>query len=120
MKSQLKFKKYKASKYFQLYRNTIPEGVNESDWLRCALQPFDTIIEYTDDAKKAMFSDSMPNKNFGPYVKDMYTACPICGCREVYTEKFNELEPEALAGSAGFNMICKECGYKHRVVTMMS
>jgi hypothetical protein len=120
MKKQFKLKKYKESKYFQLYRNPIPGGINnESDWLRCALQPFDTIIEYTDDAKKAMLTDSKPYAD-GLYVKDMYAACPICGCREVDTEHFNDLEPEALAGSAGFYMICKECGYKYRVVTMMS
>lgn len=99
----LKLKEYDEKSGIKIYRTPIPEGRNVEEWLEWGYQPFDYILE--DNVKIYL----TPPK-----------VCPICGSTNVTEENFNNIHSAALAGSAGYDDVCKDCGYRHRNITMMS
>lgn len=116
----IKFHEYPESKYIQVKRAKVPDGISAERWLYNHSQPFDSIIIWTDNEDEQMLGCASGKRDNGMYLKDMYTACPICGSREVSITPFNNLCPEQLAGSAGHDYTCKKCGYTYRSVKMMS
>ena len=116
----IKFHEYPESKYIQVTRAKVPDGIPAERWLYNHSQPFDLVIIWTDNEDEQMLGCAPGKRDNGMYLKDMYTACPICGSREVSMTPFNNLCPEQLAGSAGHDYTCKECGYTYRSVEIMS
>lgn len=102
----LKLYQYPEDSHIRIWRAKIPERIDEQTWLEMRSQPFDLILEDPVIQDHAIL---VPPK-----------ACPICGSRNVSSTGFNELEPYALAGSAGYTDTCNDCGYSHREITVMS
>ena len=116
----LKLFEYPESKYIQVSRHSVPEYAKSvSDWLHHNCQPFDYIIEYTDNEDEDIACVKHKQDN-GLYLKSMYKACPICGSKNIKSSRYNNLCPEALAGSAGYDDVCEDCGYSYRNVEIMS
>lgn len=100
----LKLKQYDENSSIKIYRIPIPEWVKDEErWLEGGSQPFDYIIEEDGVARLC------PPK-----------VCPICGSRNVSEKGFNDLQPQYLAGSAGYIETCNDCGYSHTTITVMS
>lgn len=102
----LKLFEYPEDSNIKIWRASIRKGIDIQSLLESGMQPFDLILED-------------PDYKNGPILCPP-KACPICGSRNVTSEGFNELEPYALAGAAGYIDRCNNCGYKHREITMMS
>ena len=103
----LKLYEYPENSPIKIYRVPIPDKISDIEsWLELGCQPFDFILEDPDIKDGTLL---VPPK-----------ACPICGSRKVKQEGYNDLNPYALAGSAGYIVTCENCGYTHREVTTMS
>ena len=118
--SPIKFHEYPDSKYIQVKRAKVPDGISAERWLYNHNQPFDIVIIWTDNEDEQMLGCASEKRDDGMYLKDWYTACPIGGSREVSLASFNNSCSEHLAGSAGYDYTCKKCGYTYRSVEMMS
>jgi rubredoxin len=114
----LKFKEYPEN--LEVIREKPIEGWTESDWLHHGNAPWDLITEYTDNPDEEMQGISPGKRENGRYIKDMWEACPVCGSKDREFSRYNNLCPSALAGSAGYYIICRDCGYAHQVIEMIS
>lgn len=76
----VKFYEYPESKFIEVHRFEVPEGILAERWLFNHSQPFDLIFEYTDNVDEA-FGKYKNDK--GLYLNTMYKACPICGSKNI-------------------------------------